>query len=56
MAIYQELTKLGTTLSGVLVGMTVFLGALVAGPISGGSFNPARSLGPSIVSSDYRYI
>lgn len=49
-------SKVGTELSGLVIGLTVFLGALVAGPISGGSLNPVRSLGPSIVSSDYRYI
>jgi MIP family channel proteins len=31
------------------IGATVFAGALVAGPLTGGSFNPARSLGPAIV-------
>lgn len=31
------------------IGATVFLGALVTGPLTGGSFNPARSLGPAIV-------
>ncbi len=46
----------GTGLKGLVIGMTVFLGALVAGPVSGGSFNPVRSLGPAIVSADYRYI
>ena len=48
--------NVGTALSGLVIGMTVFLGALVIGPISGGSLNPVRSLGPSIISSDYRYI
>jgi len=28
----------------------VFAGALVTGPLTGGSFNPARSLGPAIAS------
>ena len=32
------------------LGATVFAGALVTGPLTGGSFNPARSLGPAIVS------
>lgn len=34
------------------IGGTVALGALVGGPISGASMNPARSLGPAIVSGD----
>lgn len=29
---------------------TVFAGALVTGPLTGGSFNPARSLGPAAAS------
>jgi glycerol uptake facilitator-like aquaporin len=32
------------------IGATVFAGALVTGPLTGGSFNPARSFGPAIVS------
>ena len=32
------------------IGATVFAGALVTGPFTGGSFNPARSLGPAIAS------
>lgn len=31
------------------IGATVGVGALVTGPLTGGSFNPARSLGPAIV-------
>ena len=34
------------------IGGTVALGALVGGPISGASMNPARSVGPAIVSGD----
>lgn len=37
-------------LAGVAVGGIVGLGALVGGPISGGSLNPARSLAPALVS------
>jgi MIP family channel proteins len=33
------------------IGMTVLVGALVTGPLTGGSFNPARSLGPAVVGS-----
>lgn len=34
------------------IGGTVAMSAIVAGPISGASLNPARSLGPAIVSGD----
>lgn len=34
------------------IGGTVALGALVGGPVSGASMNPARSLGPAIVAGD----
>lgn len=37
-------------MAGVAIGAMVLLAALVAGPISGASLNPARSLGPAIVS------
>lgn len=37
-------------LAGAAVGAIVGLGALVGGPISGGSLNPARSLAPALVS------
>ncbi|KAL2457524.1 putative aquaporin NIP4-2 [Forsythia ovata] len=43
-------------LAGVAVGMTIMLNVLVAGPISGASMNPARSLGPAIVKHVYKGI
>lgn len=39
-------------MAGVAVGGVVALEALFAGPISGASMNPARSLGPAIVSGN----
>lgn len=36
-------------MAGVAVGGAVALGALVGGPVSGASMNPARSLGPALV-------
>lgn len=36
--------------AGLAIGAAVFLGVLVAGPISGGSMNPVRSIAPGVVS------
>ncbi|KAF2305352.1 hypothetical protein GH714_004150 [Hevea brasiliensis] len=41
-------------LAGLAVGATVLLNVMFAGAISGASMNPARSLGPAIVSSQYK--
>lgn len=38
------------TSSALAIGATVFLAALVAGPLTGASMNPARSLAPALVS------
>jgi aquaporin NIP len=38
------------------IGGTVALGALVGGPVSGASMNPARSIGPAIVSGDLAHL
>lgn len=38
------------TVAPFAIGATVFAGALVTGPLTGGSFNPARSLGPALAS------
>jgi MIP family channel proteins len=40
----------------VAIGGCVALGALVGGPVSGASMNPARSLGPALVSGDLSHI
>lgn len=37
-------------MAGVAVGSTIALGALFAGPITGASMNPARSLAPALIS------
>lgn len=43
-------------LAGLAVGATILLNVLLAGPISGASMNPARSLGPAIVAHRYQAI
>ncbi|KAK2657019.1 hypothetical protein Ddye_010071 [Dipteronia dyeriana] len=43
-------------LAGLAIGATVLLNVMFAGPISGASMNPARTLGPAIVWSQYKGI
>ena len=38
------------------IGGTVALGALVGGPVSGASMNPARSIGPALISGDFAHL
>lgn len=44
------------TLAGIAIGATVALLALFAGPITGASMNPARSLGPALMSGQLAHI
>lgn len=39
-----------------VVGLTVGLAAFVAGPLTGASMNPARSIGPAIVSGNLNFL
>ena len=41
--------------AGVAIGLTVGLEAACMGPITGASMNPARSLAPALVSSQWQY-
>ncbi|KAL8460738.1 hypothetical protein ACS0TY_032303 [Phlomoides rotata] len=43
-------------LAGLAVGATILLNVMMAGAVSGASMNPARSLGPAIVSNKYKGI
>jgi len=45
-----------TSFTAIAVGGTVLLEALVAGPICGASMNPARSIGPALVSGNLTYL
>lgn len=57
---FLMLTILGITskkehshLAGIIIGVFVVGAILIAGPISGGSFNPARSIAPAIISGNF---
>ncbi|MBK9639134.1 MAG: MIP family channel protein [Bacteroidetes bacterium] len=43
-------------MAGMAIGAVVLLEALFAGPITGASMNPARSLGPAIVSGELQFL
>ncbi|XP_059438073.1 aquaporin NIP1-2-like [Corylus avellana] len=43
-------------LAGLAIGSTILLNVMIAGPISGASMNPARTLGPAIVHGKYNSI
>jgi aquaporin NIP len=42
-------------MAGLAIGATVCLASLIGGPVTGGSMNPARSLGPTLVSGQWQY-
>jgi aquaporin NIP len=42
--------------AGIAIGSVVLLEAMFAGPVSGASMNPARSLGPAIVSGEIKQV
>ncbi len=48
----QNESKVVTHFTGIAVGATVLLEAMFAGPITGASMNPARSIAPAIVSGN----
>lgn len=52
-AIHRKSNK---TFAGIAIGGTVGLEALFGGPISGASMNPARSLGPALVSGSFEHL
>lgn len=43
-------------IAGIAIGSVVLLEALFAGPITGASMNPARSLAPALVSGNLQYL
>jgi aquaporin NIP len=51
MAVATDTRAVGEA-AALAIGGTVALGALVGGPVSGASMNPARSLGPALAAGD----
>lgn len=49
-------SRFGSRGQAALVGITLFLLILVLGPLTGASFNPARSLGPALASSYFENV
>jgi glycerol uptake facilitator-like aquaporin len=45
-------TRAAGQAAAIAIGGAVALGSLVGGPVSGASMNPARSIGPALVSGD----
>ncbi|KAK9064800.1 hypothetical protein SSX86_016182 [Deinandra increscens subsp. villosa] len=41
-------------LAGIAVGSAVCMTSILAGPVSGGSMNPARTIGPALASNNYK--
>lgn len=40
--------RVNGAIPGLAIGLTVVFGVMIAGPVTGGSMNPARSLGPAL--------
>jgi MIP family channel proteins len=53
MAVATDTRAVGAA-AAIAIGGTVALGAIVAGPITGGSLNPARSFGPALASGEWQ--
>ncbi|QCE02157.1 aquaporin NIP6-1-like [Vigna unguiculata] len=49
-------TRAAGELAGIAVGGTVMLNILIAGPATGSSMNPVRTLGPAIAANNYKGI
>ncbi|KAI3766717.1 hypothetical protein L2E82_16787 [Cichorium intybus] len=42
--------------AGIAVGSSVCISSIIAGPVSGGSMNPARTIGPAIANKVYKSV
>jgi len=56
MFVILQVTRKENNIYGIAIGGTVFISALLIGEYTGGSLNPARSIGPALVSGNTREI
>ncbi len=54
--LFVSQNKAVTEFTGLAVGFVVLLEAMFAGPITGASMNPARSIGPAIISGNLTHL
>ena len=52
MFVILQVTREENNIYGIAIGGTVFISALLIGAYTGGSLNPARSIGPALVSGN----
>ena len=56
MFVILQVTRKENNIYGIAIGGTVFISALLIGDYTGGSLNPARSIGPALISGDIKDI
>ncbi len=56
LGVTQQGNESSKSLAGIVIGAIVMAMIFVAGPISGGSFNPARSIGPALISGNFQHL
>ena len=54
--LFVSQNKAVTEFTGLAVGFVVLLEAMFAGPITGASMNPARSIGPALISGNLTHL
>jgi aquaporin Z len=56
LAVTDEAKSLGSAAIGLAIGGAITVGAIWAGPLTDASMNPARSLGPALVSGEFKQL
>jgi len=54
LVVVSSATSLESAMAPVPIGFSVLVGVLLAGGVTGGSMNPARSFGPALLHNDWR--